>query len=148
VVVYSPEGIIVEGSLIYAHDPHSSPDADDYLGLISSKDVEIAPPNVTGPGDLEIHAAIYAKRRFVVTDEHSTGTATLLIHGSLTAGSLSATEPRYATRYDFDRRFEQVRPPGFPVTNRYEVETWDAQWRDAEADPPGDAATSVPLSIK
>jgi len=144
VVVYSPEGIIVEGSLIYAHDPRSSPDADDYLGLISSKDVEIAPPNVTGPGDLEIHAAIYAKRRFVVTDEHAPGTAKLLIHGSLTAGSLSATEPRYATRYDFDRRFEQVRPPGFPVTNRYEVETWDAQWREAEADPPGDAASAPP----
>jgi hypothetical protein len=148
VVVYSPERIVVEGSLIYAHDPRSNPDADDYLGLISSKDVEIAPPSVTGPGDLEIHAAIYARRRFVVTDEHAPGTATLLIHGSLTAGSLSATEPRYATKYDFDRRFEQVRPPGFPVTNRYEVETWDAQWRDAEPDPPGDAAASVPLQTK
>lgn len=146
VVVYSPEGIIVEGSLIYAHDPRSSPDADDYLGLISSKDVEIAPPNVTGPGDLEIHAAIYAKRRFVVTDEQAPGTATLLIHGSLTAGSLSATEPRYATRYAFDPRFEQVRPPGFPVTNRYEVEAWDAEWRDANDDPPGGAAASAPMS--
>jgi hypothetical protein len=148
VVVYSPEGIIVEGSLVYAHDPRSNPDADDYLGLISSKDVEIAPPDVTGPGDLEIHAAIYAKRRFVVTHEHAPGTATLLIHGSLTAGSLSATEPRYATKYDFDQRFEQVRPPGFPVTNRYEVETWDAQWREAEPDPPGAAAASVPLQTK
>jgi hypothetical protein len=148
VVVYSPERIIVEGSLIYAHDPRSSPVADDYLGLISSKDVEIAPQNVTGPGDLEIHAAIYAKRRFVVSDEDARGTATLWIHGSLTAGSLSATEPRYATRYDFDRRFEQVRPPGFPVTNRYEVDTWDAQWREAEADPPGDAAASVHRSTQ
>ena len=152
VVVYSPERIVVAGNLVYAHDPRSSPDADDYLGLISSKDVEIAPPNVTGPGDLEIQAAIYAKRRFSVSDYQAAGgptacpcAATLSIRGSLTAGMLSPTEPRYATHYAFDRRFEQVRPPGFPVTNRYEVETWDGQWREAEADPPGDAA-AAPLS--
>ena len=155
VVVHSPERIVVEGNLVYAHDPPSSPGADDYLGLISSKDVEIAPPKVTGPGDLDIHAAIYAKRRFIVSDYQAAGgptacpcAATLSIRGSLTAGSLSPTEPRYATRYAFDRRFEQVRPPGFPVTNRYEVETWDAQWHEAEADPPGDAAASAPLSTK
>ena len=28
----------------YAHDPRSDAGAEDYLGLISSKDVEIAPP--------------------------------------------------------------------------------------------------------
>jgi hypothetical protein len=143
VVVYSPERIIVEGSLVYARDPRSSPDADDYLGLVSSKDIEIAPQSVTGPGDLEIHAAIYARRRFVVTDEDAPGTATLLIHGSLTAGSLSATEPRYATHYDYDRRFEGVRPPGFPVTDRFEVEDWDAQWRE-EASPPTPSPESSP----
>jgi hypothetical protein len=106
---------------------------------------------VTGPGDLEIQAAIYAKRRFIVSDYQAAGgptacpcAATLSIRGSLTAGMLSPTEPRYATHYAFDRRFEQVRPPGFPVTNRYEVETWDAQWREAEADPPGDAAAAPP----
>ena len=155
VVVYSPEQIIVEGSLVYAHDPRSDPDAGDYLGLISSKDIEIAPPRVTGPGDLEIQAAIYARRRFIVTDDHSLGgptacpcAATLSIWGSVTAGSLSPTEPRYATRYEFDRRFERVRPPGFPVTNRYEVEGWDAEWRVADADLPAGApeATSEPTA--
>src|SRR5690349_16936108 len=113
VVVYSPQRIVIEGNLVYAHDPRSDPAAEDYLGLISSKDVEIAPPSVTGPGDLEIQAAIYARRQFIVVDEHTPGgsttcpcAGTLSIHGSLTAGSLSPTEPRYATRYDFDERFE------------------------------------------
>jgi len=145
VVVYSPERIVIEGNLVYAHDPRLSPEADDYLGLISSKDVEIAPPRVTGPGNLEIEAAIYARRRFVVSDYRGPGEpavcpcqATLMIRGSLTAGSLSPTEPRYATNYAFDQRFEQVRPPGFPVTDRYEVEDWDGQWREADADAPGD----------
>ncbi len=140
IVVYAPERIVVEGSLRYAHDPVSQPDAGDYLALISNKDIEIAPPSLTGPGDLEIQAAIFAKRRFVVSDYESPRgqkgcpcKATLVIHGSLAAGSLSPTEPPYATRYAFDPRLEQVRPPGFPVTNRYEVESWDGHWQEAEA---------------
>jgi hypothetical protein len=147
VVVYSPEKIVVEGSLRYAHDPKSNPDANDYLGLMSNKDVEIAPPRLTGPGDLEIEAAIYAKRRFVVSEYDSPDgkntcpcAATLLINGSLAAGALSPTEGRYATHYAFDQRFEHVRPPGFPVTNKYEVESWDTQWREADASSPDTAA--------
>jgi len=69
VLVYSPERIVIEGSLVYAHDPRLNSGCRDYLGLLSSKDVEIARPDVTGPGDLEIHAAVFARRRFVVTDE-------------------------------------------------------------------------------
>ena len=134
VLVYSPERIVIEGSLRYAHDPRQSADADDYLGLLSGKDVEIGSPQVTGPGDLQIEAAVYARRRFVVTDEDTPRNGTLLIYGSLTAGSLSATEPRYATRYQYDKRFEYERPPGFPLTDRYEVDSWDPQWREAEAE--------------
>jgi len=147
--------VVIEGNLVYAHDPRSDAGAEDYLGLISSKDVEIAPPEVTGPGDLEIQAAIYAKRRFIVSDDSVPGGpttcpcgGTLSIHGSLTAGSLSPTEPRYATRYEFDERFERVRPPGFPVTNRYEVDTWDPEWREVEDDRPAEAAEGVRLSSK
>jgi hypothetical protein len=134
VLVYSPDLITIEGHLVYAHDPRSNPSSPDYLGLVSDNYIEVARPSVTGPGDLEIDAAIYAKRRFVVTDEYARGNATLFIYGSLAAGSLSATEPRYATKLTFDPRFEEARPPGFPVTNRYEVEGWDAQWKVAQDD--------------
>jgi len=145
VLVYSPERIVIEGNLIYAHDPRAALNADDYLGLLSSKDVEIATQDVTGRGDLEIHGAIYAGRRFTVTDEDAPNSGTLLIFGSLTAGSLSATEPRYATRYEFDRRFEHARPPGFPVTDRYEVEAWDTQWQQVDNDRlTGNAEASPP----
>jgi hypothetical protein len=132
VLVYSPDLIVIEGHLVYAHDPRSVTDSNDYLGLVSDNYIEVARPVITGPGDLEIDAAIYAKRRFVVTDERHPGNATLYIYGSLTAGTLSATEPRYATKVSFDSRFEQQRPPGFPVTDRYEVEGWDAQWKLAD----------------
>ena len=129
VLVYSPEKIVIEDDLIYAHDPEATPDANNYLGLVSDKYIEIAEPEVTGPGDLSIHASMYAKRRFKIKDYRSEGTALLFVYGSLTAGSLSATEPRYRTRIKFDKRLETKRPPGFPVTNRYEVESWDAKWR-------------------
>jgi hypothetical protein len=71
----------------------------------------------------------------VVTDQEAPRAGTLLIYGSLTAGSLSATEPRYATHYQFDPRFEQERPPGFPMTDRYEVESWDPEWQETGDEP-------------
>ena len=104
------------------------PDADDDLGLVSDKYVHIAPADVTGPGNLLINAAIYAKRRFAVRGYRSRENAMLYLYGSLSVGSLSATEPRYYTRIQFDRRLEEMRPPGFPMTDRYEVESWDTTW--------------------
>jgi hypothetical protein len=132
VLIYSPERIVIEGSLRYAHDPRKYPDSADYLGLISDKFVEVAGPQVIGRGDLIIEAAIFARRRFIVTNIEHAQKATLAIYGSLTAGSLSATEPRYGTRIDYDPRFEHVRPPGFPATNRYEIDGWNAQWTETD----------------
>ena len=130
VLVYSPQRIVIEGSLTYAHDPREVRTAPDYLGLVSDRYVEVAPPGTTGGGDLEIDAAIFAGRRFTVTSIDHPRSATLRIYGSLAAGTLSATEPRYATRIEYDDRFERQRPPGFPSTNRYEVADWDGQWSE------------------
>jgi hypothetical protein len=138
-LVYSPLRIVIDGSLTYARDPRSVPDSGDYLGLVSNRYVEIAPPRVTGPGDLEIDAAIFAGRRFVVTHYNHPRKATLRIYGSLAAGSLTATEPRYGTRVEYDRRFEHRRPPGFPSTDRYEVTNWDGQWTEVPERVEGDS---------
>lgn len=128
ILIYSPTKIVIEDDLIYAHDPRQVPDSRDYLGLVSDKYVEVASPGVTGPGDLQVHAAIFAGRRFVVRDIDHPRSATLRIYGSLSAGSLSASEPRYATEIEYDARFERQRPPGFPFTSRYEAAQWDGQW--------------------
>jgi len=55
-------------------------------------------------------------------------TGTLHIYGSLSAGSITATEPRYGTRIRFDQHFEKMRPPNFPMTNQYEIAEWDERW--------------------
>ena len=129
-LVYSPRRIVIEGNLAYARDPRVVADSADYLGLVSDRDIEVASPRITGPGDLEVDAALYAKRRFVVTDIDHSRTATLRIFGSLAAGSLTASEPRYATRIEYDPRFERQRPPGFPATNRFAAEDWDGVWTE------------------
>lgn len=128
VLIYSPQKIVIEDDLTYAHDPRKQPGSRDYLGLVSDKFIEVAPPSVTGPGDLEVHAALFAGRRFLVRDIDHSRSATLRIYGSLSAGSISASEPRYATEIEYDERFEQHRPPGFPLTSRYEAEDWDGHW--------------------
>ncbi len=128
VLLYSPRLISIEGDLRYATDPRADSACDDYLGIVSDRVVEIAPPHVTGGGDLEIDGAIYAGRRFVVTSIDHMRAATLRIYGSLAAGTISASEPRYATKIYYDDRFERQRPPGFPSTNRYEVANWNGEW--------------------
>lgn len=133
VLVYSPERIVIEGSLTYASDPRRQRDSDDYLGLVSDGNVEIARPYVTGRGDLRIDAAIFARRHFIVTSIEHRRTATLWIYGSLTAGTMSASEPRYATKMEFDPRFDRARPPGFPSTNRFELASWEPSWREVAA---------------
>jgi hypothetical protein len=132
-LIYSPQKIVVEGSLTYAHDPRILSNSGDYLGLVCGKDIEVAPPVVTGPGDVDIHAALFAKRRFVVTAFDYPHPATLRVYGSLAAGMITATEPRYATKVEYDSRFEELRPPGFPSMNRFTVEDWDRRWTEAPA---------------
>src|SRR5690606_2594021 len=81
VLVYSPDDIVIVGNLTYAADPRRA-GADDYLGLVSDAEVAIAPPDVTGPGDLTVHAAIYARSRFEVRGYRARGPATLALYGS------------------------------------------------------------------
>jgi hypothetical protein len=128
VLVYSPKEIVIVGDLIYASDPRADPASDDYLGLVSDGDVEVADPETTGPGDLDVQASIYARRRFAIRNFMRNEHATLSVYGSVTAGSLSATEPRYSTNVQFDRRFEDARPPSFPMTDHYEIAAWDGRW--------------------
>jgi hypothetical protein len=132
VLVYSPRSIVINDDLHYAADP-LSPGADDYLGLVAERTVEIAEPEVTGSGDLTIFASIYARQRFVVREFRSRESGTLVIHGSLTAGTVSATEPRYATRIKFDDRLTTMRAPGFPLSDRYELDSTSGEWRVAPA---------------
>ena len=137
VLVYAPNDIVIGDDLLYAGDPRLDPDSDDFIGLVADRNVTVAEPRITGPGDVTVHAAILAKRRFLVRNYSSRRAGTLHVFGSVAAGSLSATEPRFRTRLEFDPRLGDARPPGFPVTDRYEVVEWDGTWTEEMAGDPG-----------
>ncbi len=128
VAVYSPKRITIEGNLEYLSTDHID-QGGDFLGLISGRSVVVAKRNKVPSGDLNVQAAIYAKNRFEVRQILGRQEGTLNILGSVSAGSITATEPRYATNIIFDTRLENLRPPGFPVTDRYEVLAQQNNWQ-------------------
>ena len=130
--VYSPNDIEIEDDLVYVRDPRQTLISRDYLALISGRDIRIAAGDVTGPGDLTVHGALFARRRFFTEGVDHARPATMFIYGSLTAGTILETEPRYATKLDYDKRFEYLRPASFPMTRRYEVDAWDQDWKEVE----------------
>jgi len=136
--VYSPSDIEIENDLVYAKDPRDVVISRDFLALIAGRDIKVASPQITGVGDLHVHAAMFARRKFMIESVANGKPGTLYILGSLTAGTILETEPRYATKMDFDKRFEYLRPANFPMTRRYEVDSWDADWKEVEN--PGAAA--------
>jgi hypothetical protein len=130
--VYSPTDIEIEDDIVYLKDPRQTLVSQDYLALISGRDIRIAAGEVTGPGDLNVHAALFARRRFFTESVDHQKPATMFIYGSLTAGTILETEPRYATKLDYDKRFEYLRPASFPMTRRYEVDSWDQDWKEVQ----------------
>jgi hypothetical protein len=144
--VYAPSDIEIEDDLVYLKDPRQTVISRDFLALIAGRDIKVSATEVTGPGDLTVHAALFARRRFNVEGIDHGKPATMFIYGSLTAGSISATEPRYATKIDYDKRFEYLRPANFPMTRRYEVDSWDQDWKEVQGEendvPAGNLAQS------
>jgi len=131
--VYSPTDIEIEGDITYSKDPRDTVMSRDFLALISGRDIRVAGTEITGTGDLHIHAALFARRIFRIESVDRGKVGRLMILGSLTAGSIMETEPRYATKLDYDKRFEYLRPASFPMTRRYEVDSWDQDWEEIEA---------------
>lgn len=131
--VYSPDDIEIEGDLVYSQDPRDTVMSRDFLALIAGRDIRVSGNEITGSGDLNIHAALFARRRFITESVDHGRTGRLMILGSLTAGTILETEPRYATKLDYDKRFEYLRPASFPMTRRYEVDSWDEDWQEVES---------------
>src|SRR6185295_16305445 len=109
-----PGDIEIEGDITYAHDPRETLLSRDFLALISGRDIRVARTQITGTGDLYIHAALFARRKFAIESTQRGKVGVLRILGSVTAGTTTETEPRYATKLDYDKRFEYLRPANFP----------------------------------
>ncbi|HUO68094.1 MAG TPA: hypothetical protein VMV37_11185, partial [Gammaproteobacteria bacterium] len=61
------------------------------------------------------------------------------------------------TKVQFDPRLKNARPPSFPLTDRYELESWDGEWRvddessparaNARDDPQEEQAADAPAAV-
>ena len=60
ILVYSAGDIIIDDDLFYARSPDKFSNSDDYLGLVSERNIEVADPSITGPGDLQVHRLVLA----------------------------------------------------------------------------------------
>ena len=127
VAIYSPRRITIENDIVYKNTADLD-QGGDFLGLVSGRSVVIAERDKMKEGDLTIHASIYANNQFAVKGVRGKRSGTLNVFGSVSASTITATEPRYATNIVFDSRLENLRPPGFPVTDRYELVAQDEQW--------------------
>jgi len=151
VSVFAPRRLSITGNLRYASDLTRGNQQPHFLTLISNGIIEVAGPAQTQPGDLEIEAALFARQRFSVRRFNSRPQGELIIRGALVAGSVSATEPRYTTRIEYDARFESMRPPAFPTTGLFDIEQWDQQWRITAAidgSPAVAADTPLPEAVE
>lgn len=128
VLLYSGRRIMITGNLRYASRDSEPATVADYLTLISDGTIEIAVSSITGSGDLVIDGALFARQRFSVRRFRDREQGELIIFGTLVAGSVSATEPRFSTRIEYDPRYDTQRPPAFPSTGLYDLADWDRQW--------------------
>ncbi len=132
VTVFAPRRLLIDGPIRYASRAPID-QGGDFLGLVSGQNVLVAGRDHIDDGDLNIDASIYARGRFGINQIRGKRSGVLNLFGSLSVGTLTATEPRYATKIMFDPRLENLRPPGFPVTDRYELLARDRNWTLAES---------------
>jgi hypothetical protein len=108
-----------------------NPGCDDYLGIISKKDIMIQ-NNQANRDDVIIDAAILALGNSFKVQNHSSGSPRGYIHfwGSLSqkvrgaVGTFGGGGTGYLKDYNYDQRFLDSSPPYFPTTGSYTVMSW------------------------
>lgn len=129
VTVISDRDILIEDNIVYAEDPRSNPNSDDYLGLIAAHRVTVR-DNVPNSNDVEIHAAIIARHDELMVENYDTGPprGTLTILGSIVQNNAfpygtyheGGLETGYEGNHIYDARLMDKTPPFFPRLDRVE----------------------------
>lgn len=112
-----------------------NPGCDDYLGIISKKDV-IIKDNAANRNDVIIDAAILTLGDSFTVQNYSSGSPRGYIHlyGSLSqkvrgpVGTFGSGGTGYLKNYNYDERLLNQSPPYFPTTGGYTI----AAWRDKD----------------
>ncbi|MFQ5638771.1 MAG: hypothetical protein ACE5IR_12335 [bacterium] len=125
VTVIANRDIFIEDDIVYAANPITNPNCNDYLGLIARHRFRIV-ENAANSTDVVIHAAIIARHDEIVVTNYSTGGpwGTLTIIGSIAVNDYlpvgTATPTGYVLNHIYDVRLRNNTPPYFPRLSRVE----------------------------
>jgi hypothetical protein len=125
VTIIADRDILIEDDIVYATNPITNPNCNDYLGLIARHRVRIV-ENAANSNDVVIHAAIIAHHDEIVVQNYDTGGpwGTLTIVGSVVENDYlpvgTVTPTGYVMNQIYDVRLRDRTPPYFPRLDRVE----------------------------
>ena len=145
--------VFIDGNLECNSDPQSNPNSTDVIGVVAQNNVTVMGDNdfmnhyhngslaADPPINPTIEAAIYAQNGsfsayYQGTPYYGVGTSYLLstlgsvnVYGSISNYQIGVTsDPNirygYNAHYRFDPRFNNIAPPYFPLTGKYQILSW------------------------
>jgi len=133
--ILSDDDIWLDDDLIYAQDPLTNPNADDFIGLVALDDI-IVTDNAANNSNCIVNASILAVNGSFGAQNYSTRPIAgyLRIVGSLaqnTRGAVGtfssysgAINHGFSKRYYYDPRLKAVAPPNFPYVRSLRLSAW------------------------
>jgi len=127
----------ISGDIRYNEDPAQHPESDDYLGIVTERDVTIPlPPGFPAnpcPNNIMIQACVFSRTgKFSAELDYRMGQlGNVNFYGSMssyTIGAFSASGSSgtygYYNNFQFDQRLLLETPPHYPKTSLLEILSW------------------------
>jgi hypothetical protein len=140
ITIGSAGDIHIRNDMLYEDaEPYAGPNpgCDDFLGLVAAQDVivDMTAPNMR---DCVIHGHVTALWMEFRAEGYNQGPprGNLVVWGGIAQANTGPVgtfnrgiiEHGYAKRYHFDQRLMSKAPPGYPMTDRYILITWEDVW--------------------
>ncbi len=121
--------ILIDDDLKYKTNPLSNPASTDILGLIATKEIQVANTAANNTGGIDIQAALYSQTKGLGVQNLSTGgtKGSIRLLGGTTQGQrqvVMSGSTGYHKSYYYDERLMASSPPGFPFTGGFEIVSW------------------------
>jgi hypothetical protein len=133
VTFLSNTNIWIDDDLVYADDPHSNPDSDDILGLVSMNNVYVT-ENAANNDHIHIQACIMATNGSFTAENYGsrpvsgylnmTGSIVQKERGAVGTFSGGSIITGFSKRYQFDSRLHNLSPPNYPYIKSLRLIAW------------------------
>ena len=134
---YTPKtigNVFIDNNIIYNNDPRLNPNSTDMLGVVAENSLTVTFNNTRG--DITLMGSYLSQNDGLEIDQYPSYTSahTMNIYGGVIATDVKATASYsngipvkgYSYSQKYDPRFLNANPPKFPMTNTYEVLSWNS----------------------